>query len=283
MPANIMRIALLSIAALGVDAAGQWSRRIYYDNLPCKPDHYAHLISVYIPSTPCAGKTTAEESLLTSCIPKSEDPLAASSEGSGCDTVTSDLPSDGEWIPPTGQGSKIPGAPYLVVNVYGNVEGCKVEKSTNSITQNVYAADGKCHAYEPGVFFKAACNSAQGIVTWCTDSACTKCGATGTLSEGVAGTWTLNADCTGSAMGSPSRSICSGGGNSPLPNWGSSNATSTTTTATSPSTSRGVASTSASASASPTAAGQANGAGVGKKEGMAVVAAVAAIAGAIAM
>ncbi|KAJ3050189.1 hypothetical protein HK097_008839 [Rhizophlyctis rosea] len=274
-------LASLALTAVTVDAAGQWSRRIYYDNLPCNPNHYAHLLSVYIPNAPCAGKTTAEESLLAVCIPKSDDPLAPSSEGSGCDTVTSDLPSDAEWIPRDGQGSKRPNTPYLVVNTYGNVQGCAVTSTTNSISQTVYAADGKCYAYEPGVFFKAACNSAQGIVTWCKDSACTRCGEMGTLSEGIAGTWTLNADCTGSAMGSPSRSICSGGGNSPLPNWTVSNGTATTTTATRTSTTASSGQGTASVSSIPTAAAT-QGSGVGKVE-VGVGAVVAAVVGALAL
>ncbi|KAJ3043916.1 hypothetical protein HDV00_003956 [Rhizophlyctis rosea] len=271
--------AVVAFGVIGVNADGIWSRRIYYDNLGCSPNNYAYAVSVFTPGVSCAGKTTAQESLLVSCIPKSSDTRAASSEGSGCDNISGTV-SDAEWAVPNGQGSKIPGAPYLVTNTYGNAQGCSISSSTNSITQTIYAADQKCHAYEPNVFFKAACNNDGGVVMWCSDSACTQCGKDGTMSEGVPGIVKFFSNCSGTENGAPSRSICSGGGNAALPNWSPSNTASTSVS-------------SQPAAASPTASSNGTSSGntttpssnksSATKEGVAVGALFAAVVAAVAI
>ena len=131
---------------------------LYKSNTNPNPIHppagFAYAVSVYSPVAACpAGATTDKVSLVSTCIPKSNDTRAPSSEGSGCDDVPGTV-SDAEWSVPIGQGSKIAGIPYLVTNAYGNAEGCDISSTTNAITQTIYAADQKCYAYEPGLFFK---------------------------------------------------------------------------------------------------------------------------------
>ncbi|KAJ3047949.1 hypothetical protein HK097_011021 [Rhizophlyctis rosea] len=274
-------VAVAALSSVGVNAAGQWNRRIYYDNVECKPTGFAYAISVYSPVAGCpGGATTDKVSLVSTCIPKSNDTRAPSSEGSGCDDVPGTV-SDAEWAVPNGQGAKIAGIPYLVTNAYGNAEGCAISSSTNAITQTIYAADQKCHAYEPGVFFKAACNNDGGIVLWCTDSACTQCGKAGTFSEGVPGVVSFTSNCSTKENNSPAKSICSGGSNDPLPKWSESNTVSSTVSS-KPAAASPTGGAAGNGTSSTPAAGAGN-SGAGKKEGVAVGALFAAVVAAIAI
>lgn len=161
---SIILFSALALSSTCANAQGSWGRRIYYNDNSCSTT-IGYQEHVFLPQAPCALSTSPP--INTVCENKSTNARVPSSEGTGCDNVpTNKDVSDAPYFPPAGQRNKIEGANYLTVNLY-NAASCGVGKGDVSITQIMYAADGKCHVMEPGMYFKASCNSAAGVVEWC--------------------------------------------------------------------------------------------------------------------
>ncbi|KAI9102582.1 hypothetical protein DFS34DRAFT_399326 [Phlyctochytrium arcticum] len=206
--------AILLTFAAAVIAQGSWNRRVYYDDNTCSTT-VNHQIHVFSPQFPCAGSPSPINAF---CEIKSKTPARVlSSEGTGCETVADNTKlDDAAYFPPAGQGAKAPGGNYMVVNQYlttlTGAQACSVGKGDVSVTQTMWAADGKCHVMEPGMYFKASCNSQAGVVEYCNDDECKECPSAKAQS--------FLADCTTIFQGQPSKSICilaAGNVDQPLP------------------------------------------------------------------
>ncbi|KAI8908073.1 hypothetical protein EDD86DRAFT_208820 [Gorgonomyces haynaldii] len=146
---------------LSQSVAASWQRRVYYTDLQCK-GNFQWGEQVFIPSAACQASSTDYGAI---CEIKSTDSLVQSSEGTSCET--------GQQTDAVFMTNPIPGSNYLVLNSYLGTD-CSAQNS-KQITQRTYAADGKCHVFEPGAFFKASCTADSGTITFCTDSACQNC------------------------------------------------------------------------------------------------------------
>ncbi|TPX63313.1 hypothetical protein SpCBS45565_g06689 [Spizellomyces sp. 'palustris'] len=209
---TLLLISALAFSAPLAHAQGSWARRIYYTDNTCSTN-VGYQTHVYSPHAACPAVPTPVP-INQVCENKSTNAKVPSSEGTGCDDVKQNSQvSDAPYFPPTGQGNKIPNANYLTVNQYNQANGCALGNGEVVITQTMYAADGKCYVMEPGMYFKAACNSAAGVVQWCNDDQCTDCPA--------AKAETYLANCGGPMIqGQPAKSICvlaAGAVDQPLP------------------------------------------------------------------
>lgn len=104
---------------------------------------------VFLNNGPCT-------STARNCEAKSYDSVLQSSEATYCDNSAgvSDV-----YLP-----SPKAGIPYLTLNAYvGNSCG----NFGTQVTQRTFAADGECHVFEPGYYFRAACTESQGQLQFC--------------------------------------------------------------------------------------------------------------------
>ncbi|TPX59998.1 hypothetical protein PhCBS80983_g02051 [Powellomyces hirtus] len=206
MRSPLVFLTLIPLAA----AQGSWSRRVYYTDNTCTAG-VGYQEHVFAPTAPCPAGTLPP--INTLCDIKSVDARTKSSEGTGCDNVPSNAAVSTEpFFPPGAGGPKLAGANYLSVNAY-NAATCGKATGNVAITQLTFAADGACHAMEPGMYFKASCNSAAGIVQWCDDAECKTCPTAKAMN--------VRADCKGDAyQGQPAEAICQlapGNADAPLP------------------------------------------------------------------
>ncbi|KAJ3189735.1 hypothetical protein HDU85_000019 [Gaertneriomyces sp. JEL0708] len=198
----VLLLASLCVISLRLPAAcaqGSWGRRVYYTTTDCSAG-IGYQTHVFSPHAPCPGGRPVPINEV--CEVKAKEGAVLSSEGTGCDPVASNADvSDTPYFPPSAQGEKIPGANYLTINQYLNQPQCSTANGETTITQTTYAADGLCHVMEPGMYFKAFCNSAAGVVQWCDDDKCTVC-----RDEKVV---RAHADCEGPLVEwQPAKSIC---------------------------------------------------------------------------
>jgi hypothetical protein len=139
-------------------ASASWQRRDYYNDNRCAGDSQLNM-QVFIPNVVCPRVNVP----LEICEIKSTNPIYLTSEGTGCDNAPA---TDRPYYP----SRIIPNINYLTTNQYFNLRGvsttCDITPNTQ-ITQNTYAADGRCHIFERDTGFRATCDQNGATLQLC--------------------------------------------------------------------------------------------------------------------
>ena len=161
----VTQATLLAFAVVSIVSGQTWNRRAYYRDSNCQGE-FAYGIQVYTPISPCQNNGL---SLTQSCEVKSTNPLALSSEATGCDSISPESVTEQIWFPEPGQGTLV-NSNYLTLFGYQNNPSqpqCNIENGRVQLQQETFAADGRCYAWEPDYYFKASCSGNSGTIIYC--------------------------------------------------------------------------------------------------------------------
>jgi hypothetical protein len=195
----LFTLSALLLFGSSVQSQGSWNRRVYFDQLGCK-GNMGYGVQVYYPVISCPGGISSTV-INSPCENKSQNTLTLSSEGTSCQSTNPSTVSDDIYFPAADQAGKA--ATYLTVNSYSGQTTCSMNKGQVILTQETFAADGKCYAIEPDQFFKASCNGSNGRVVFCKDPKCEDCSL---------GSQSYDGTCQLNAATDPKQGICSGVG-----------------------------------------------------------------------
>lgn len=171
-----MKVNFLFSLAL---AQNQWQRRFYTSDNKCQ-SAVTLAVGVYLPGQ-CASTEFACEAKNTQSL--------ASGESTGCENVNSFSPAPFN----SSHAKMMDDVNYLVLNQF-NTEDCSFK---TSFEQNIFLADGACHAVETEKsFFKATCSDSSAQLDICSDSSCTECGVSLNAGTAFGSSLILNSTCS---------------------------------------------------------------------------------------